>query len=192
MNTKTSRILASLALLFSLASLVHAQTQATPKAVSFTTAPKTVIAKLGDADSMNGKLTYTVTAANSDDTVAGTINYTIPDAARQKIAAMTGKQLNVVPNNITRKDVVASFQKGTKAPVINLEIEPMDVDVAGAKVHFNRVVLDINGREGGNTPLYTTEEVEVLFNAWAKQINAGRPRRGIVARMNRAINGEPD
>lgn len=192
MNTKTSRILASLTLLFSFVGIAQAQSQATPKPVTFTTAPKTVIAKLGDTDSVNGKLTYTITAANSDDTVAGTINYTIPDATRQRIAAMTGKQLNVIPNNVTRKDVVANFQKGTKAPIINLELDPMEVDVAGAKLKFNRVVLDINGREGGNTTLYTNEEMEVLFNAWAKQINAGRPRRGIVARMNRAINGEPD
>lgn len=196
MNTKISHAMLTLALLSSIGAITQAQQQVTPKPVVYTTAPKTVIAKLkaGEADAadVNGKATFTVTAANSDDTVAGTLNYTSPDAARQKIASMTGKALNTIPATVARKDVVASFQKATKAPVINLEIDPMDVDVAGAKMHFNRIVLDVNGRDGNGTTQYTPEEIEALFTNWAKQIGSGRARRGIIARMNRAINGEPD
>ena len=194
MNTKFSRFIMIGAFLFGVASIANAQ--ATPKPVLFTTTPKLTIAKLktGEADAydVRGKITYTVTAANSDDTIAGTINYTIPDDARQKIASMTGKQLNTVPSSITRKDVLAGFQKGTGGSVINLEISSMDLDVAGAKVHFNRITLDVNGREGGNIPKFSNEEMEALFTAWAKQINAGRARRGIIAAMNRRIAGEDD
>src|SRR4029434_948274 len=119
---------------------------ATPKPVVFTTSPKVTVAKLktGETESydVRGKITFTITAANSDDTVAGTVNYTIPDDARQKIAAITGKSLNSVPSSITRKDTVAGFQKMTAPPIIHLEISPMEVDVAGAKINFNRVQLD--------------------------------------------------
>ena len=165
------------------------------KPVVFTTAPKLAIAKLkqGEAEvyDVRGKLTYTVTAANSDDTVAGTINYSIPDDARQKIAQLSGKSLAQVPANVTRKDIIASFQKGTEFPIIHLEIAPMDVEISGAKATFKRVTLDITGRQSENSK-YTKEEMEALFTVWARQIANGRSRRGVIARINRAINGEED
>jgi hypothetical protein len=168
----------------------------TPKPVAYTTAPKLTIAKLksGETDvyDVRGKATYTVTAANSDDTLAGVMNYTIPDDARQKIATLTGKPLGSVPSTITRKDVVAGFQKGTGGPVIHLEIGSMDVDVAGAKLYFNRITLDINGRDSGNYPKFTNEEMEAMFTVWARQIGSGRARRGIIAAVNRRIAGEDD
>lgn len=196
MNTKLSRTILTLACLLCAGIVANAQgQQAVPKATVYTTAPKLVIVKLksGDQDiyDVRGKLTYTVTAANSDDTIAGTVNYTIPDDARQKIATQTGKPLNNVPATITRKDVIATFQKATTPPIIHLELAPMELDVAGAKLHFNRVVLDITARDG-NVPQYTNEEIETLFTVWARQIANGRSRRGVIGRMNRAINGEPD
>src|SRR5215467_13138472 len=155
----------------------------TPKPVVFATAPKLTVAKLktgggeNDTYDVRGKITYTVTAANSDDTVAGTINYTIPDDARQKIAAMTGKPLNSVPSSITRKDVIAGFQKATAPPIIHMEINPMDVDVVGANMHFNRVSLDVPARESSDAK-FSTDEIEALFTKWAVQIANGRSRRG--------------
>ncbi len=168
-----------------------------PRPVAYTTAPKLVIAKIrsGDADvyDVRGKVTFTVTAANSDDTIAGTLNYTIPDDARQKISQLTGRPLNTIKSTLTQPGVVANFQKGTGAPLIHLEISPFDSDVNGAKLRFNRIVVDINGRQGGPTiRKYTNEEIEVLFTVWTRQINNGRQARGVIARLNRAINGEAD
>ena len=153
MNTKFSRAILTMAFLLGTALVANAQVkEVTPKAVAYTTAPKTFVSKLknGDQDvyDIKGKLTFTVTAANSDDTIAGTVNYTIPDDARQKIAAQTGKPLNSIPSTIKRTDVLATFEKATAPPIIHLLLSPMDVDVAGAKVAFNRVTLDINAREG--------------------------------------------
>ena len=166
-----------------------------PKPMVFSTAPKLTVAKLktGETDvyDVRGKVSYTVTAANTDDTVAGTMTYTIPDDARQKIAALTGKPLNSVPSSITRKDVVAGFQKTTAPPIIHLEIGPMEDNVAGAKMHFNRIVLDVNARESSDQK-FTNDEMEALFTIWARQIAAGRSRRGIISTMNRRIAGEID
>ncbi|HZF38103.1 MAG TPA: hypothetical protein VE715_04730 [Blastocatellia bacterium] len=168
---------------------------ATPKPVVFTTAPKLTVAKLrtGEADAydVRGKLSFTVTAANSNDTVAGAINYTIPDDARRKIASLTGKPLSGVPSSITHRGAIAAFQKMAAAPIIHLEISPMDVDVAGAKMRFNRIVLDINARESSDTK-FTNDEMESLFTSWARQIAAGRLRRGVIAMINRRIAGEDD
>jgi hypothetical protein len=168
---------------------------AQPKPVAYATKPKLVIAKLkqGEADvyEVRGQFTYTVTAANSDDTVAGTISYTVPEDARQKIASISGKPLQQVPTTFTQKNVVAEFQKGTSMPLIHLEIKAMDVSILGVTTHFNRIVLDIPGRESESSR-YTTAEMEALFTNWARQISSGRSRRGIIARMIKVINGEED
>src|SRR5262245_29135672 len=170
-------------------------TPVTPKPVVFTTAPKVTVAKLktGETESydVRGKITFTITAANSDDTLAGTINYTIPDDARQKIAAITGKSLNSVPSSITRKDTVAGFQKMTAPPILHLEINPLEVDVVGAKINFNRIQLDVTAHDSSDQK-YSNEEIETLLTKWAQQIATGRPRRGIIAAMNRRIAGEAD
>jgi hypothetical protein len=185
---------AKLILLIFLAAATSAQ-PGSPRPVVFTTAPKLTVAKLqtGGAETydVRGKLSFTVTAANSDDTVTGVINYTVPDDARRKIAALIGKPLDGVPSSIMRRGAVAAFQKMTAAPIIHLEIRPMDVDVVGAKISFNRIVLDINARESSDTK-FTNDEMESLFTSWARQISAGRFRRGVIAMINRRIAGEDD
>jgi hypothetical protein len=174
--------------------LTYAQ-PAKPRPVVFTTAPKLTVAKLqaggAEAYDVRGKLSFTVTSANADDTVTGAINYTVPDDARRKIAALTGKPLDGVPSSIMRRGAIAAFQKMTAAPIIHLEIRPLDVDVAGAKMSFNRIVLDINARESSDTK-FTSDEMESLFTSWARQISAGRFRRGVIAMINRRIAGEDD
>ncbi len=197
MNTKFLRAASVLACLLGLGIVANAQAQqAVPKPVAYTTAPKLVIAKLRnneqDVHDVRGKVSFTITAANSDDTIVGTLTYSIPDADRQKIAAVSGKALNTVPSTVTQKDVIASFQKATAPPVLHLEINAMDLDVSGLKMRFNRIVLDVNAREGGNVAFYTNEEIEALITVWARQILNGRSRRGVIARMNKVINGEAD
>lgn len=195
MNTKFSRAIFAFVCLLGMGVIANAQTQYTPKAVVFTTKPKMVIAKLknGEADvyDVRGNVSFTVTAANSDDTVAGTLTYTIPDDARQKIASMSGKALNTIPATITRKDIIASFQKATEPPILHMEISATDIDVTGVKMRFSRIVLDINARDS-NPPDYSVQEMEALITVWARQINGGRSRRGILARINKVINGEPE
>lgn len=194
MNTKLTKVLFAVACLLGLSIVANAQ-QVTPKAVAYSTAAKLVIAKLksGEADAydVRGKVSFTVTAANSDDTVAGTLTYTLPEDARQKLAAMSGKALNAIPPSVVRKDILASFQKATEPPVLHLEITGMDVDVVGVKMRFSRIVLDINARDS-HPQDYSVQEMEALFTVWARQILNGRSRRGIIARMNKVINGEPE
>ncbi len=166
-----------------------------PKPVIYTTKPKLVIAKLKQGDAVvyevRGQLTYTFTAANADDTLVGKISYTLPDDARQKIAAISGKPLQQVQATFTQPNVITEFQKGTGMPVIHLEIKPMDVSILGVTASFGRIVLDIPGREGENSR-YTTAEMEALLTKWARQIQTGQGRRGIYPRVIKIINGEED
>jgi hypothetical protein len=162
------------------------------KRVVFLSQQKIAIGTLTDGSDVRGKATFTVTAANSDDTLAGIFTYVIPDEARQKIAQLTGKQLTAVPSTFTVKDVVASFQKQTACPVVHIEVGPMEMDAAGAKVKFARkVVLDISGVEPGSIEKPTPDqEMAMVFCVWTKQINSAGIRRGPIRRMNELINGE--
>src|SRR5262245_11113419 len=62
-----------------------------PQPVVYTTSPKLTVAKIGEGEGydVRGKISFTIQAANADDTIAGLVSYTIPDDARQNIAAIT-------------------------------------------------------------------------------------------------------
>jgi hypothetical protein len=140
--------------------------------------------KLGgsEAHEIRGKVTFTLTAANYDDTLVGTLIFTIPEDARKKMAEVSGQPLTSIPASVTRKDLVAGFQKGTSCPIIGLEIGATEMDVAGAKLSFDRVVVNV---------IETREEVPQHFCVWTRQINANRQRRGVIASLNRLITVEP-
>jgi hypothetical protein len=154
--------------------------------IVYTTPPKTSVAKLktggSEAYEVRAIVTFTLKAANYDDTVVGTLVFKIPEEARKKIAEVSGEPLSSVPASVMRKDVVAGFQKGTSCPVVNIEIGAMELDVAGAKLSFDRVVAAV---------IETPEEVPQHFCVWTRQINANRKRRGVIASLNRLITVEP-
>jgi hypothetical protein len=157
----------------------------TPQVV-YTTPPKTSVAKfkLGESEAyeVRGKATFTLTAANYDDTVIGTLVFTIPEGARKKIAEASGEPLTSIPARVARKDVAAGFRKGTSCPEVSLEIGATELDVAGAKLSFDHVVVNI---------VENLEEVPQHFCVWTRQINANRQRRGVIASLNRLITVEP-
>jgi hypothetical protein len=157
----------------------------------YTTLPKTSVAKLtsilqsgGPAfHEIRGKATFTLTAANTDDTLTGTLIFTIPNEARQKIAQASGKPLNSIPASVAQKDVIAGFRRGAACPVVNLIIGATELEVAGVKLSFKRIVVDV---------IETPAEVPQHICAWTRQINTGRPHRGVIASLNRLIAIEPD
>jgi hypothetical protein len=157
----------------------------TPQVV-YTTPPKTSVArfKLGESEAceVRGKVTFTLTAANYDDTVVGTLVFTIPEGARKKIAEASGEPLTSIPARVARKDVAAGFRKGTSCPEVSLEIGATELDVDGAKLSFDRVVVNV---------VESIEEVPQHFCVWTRQINANRSRRGVIASLNRLITVEP-
>ena len=154
--------------------------------VVYTTPPKTSVAKLktggSEAYEVRAIVTFTLTAANYDDTVVGTLVFKIPEEARKKIAEVSGEPLSSVPASVMRKDVVAGFQKGTSCPAVSIDFGAMELDVAGAKLGFERVVVAV---------IETPEVVPQHFCVWTRQINANRKRRGVIASLNRLITVEP-
>jgi hypothetical protein len=150
--------------------------------VVYTTRPKTVAARLNLSESetreVRVKVTFTLSAANYDDTIVGTLVFTIPEEARKKIAEVSCKPLSSIPASVARKDVVAGFRKGTSCPTVGIEIGDTELDVAEAKLSFKRIVVDV---------IETPEQVPQHFCFWTRQINADRPHRGVIASLNRLI-----
>jgi hypothetical protein len=160
-------------------------TRQTPQVV-YTTPLKTIVARLKSGESggceVRGIVTYTLAAANYNDTVVGTLIFTISEEARKKIAETSGEPLTSIPAYVSRKDVTAGFRKGTSCPVISLVIGAMELEVGGMKLSFDRVAVNV---------IETREEVPQHFCVWARQINANRQRRGVIASLNRLITVEP-
>jgi len=152
----------------------------------YTTPPKISVAKLklgeSEAREVRGTVAFTLTAANYDDTMIGTLVFNIPEESRKKIAEVSGEPLTSIPTSASRKDMVAGFRKGTSCPIVSIEIGATELDVAGGKLIFKRIVVDV---------IETTQEVPKHFCVWTRQINANRPHRGVIASLNRLITVEP-
>jgi hypothetical protein len=162
------------------------------KPVVFATTPRPISAELqlsdGSSVAVRGRASLTVTAANEDDTLTGTLVYTLPDDARQKIARTANKNLKDVPSNITLKDVSAKFRHGTACPSMTLEVSVKETGIQvtggaieGTKLRFDRVVLNIHE---------APDQMTQLLCNWTRQINAKRQRRGIIAAINRLLQPE--
>ncbi|HYE73106.1 MAG TPA: hypothetical protein VEF04_07245 [Blastocatellia bacterium] len=165
-----------------------AQAQGQQKGEKLSTPLKLVMAKMklseGEAYEVRGKALFTLAAANADGSFAGTLDYQIPDDARAKIAQIAGKQITQIPVRVSQKDVVATLQKGTACPTLHLEFTPLDLNISGVNLHINRFVLDVND-EG--------QKLQSYMCVVARQINTGRPFRGVTSAINAALTGEePD
>lgn len=155
------------------------------KPLIFTTAPKLVTAKLGAdaaATSLRSTAVLTISSAQDDDTVSGALVFVFDDEARQKLAQVSGQPLKSIPANFVRKDMTATFRSGTACPVLHLQVRALEIEVAGTKLSFDELTLDVY-----ETPVQITQ----LFCNWTRQINVRRARRGIVAAINRLLVGEP-
>jgi hypothetical protein len=139
--------------------------------------------KLSDGQdfSVRGQATLTIAQANEDDTMTGTLIYILPDDLRQKIAQSSGRKLADIPANVIQKELKASFRRGTACPLIKLQVATREADISGAKLYFDRVILDI---------YETPDQLNQLFCSWARQVNVNRQRRGIIAAINRLIQAE--
>lgn len=151
--------------------------------VVFSTPPQKVelILRYPDSSSkVEARVSYTITSANADDTLTGTLGISFPGkpTKRREPAAKVEAEL---PHSVSETGVVASFHKQTSCPRLGIEVGPLELTIHGKKVSIERFELAINE---------TKDEMSQLLCFWTKQINANGLRRGIVARINRLINGD--
>ena len=151
----------------------------------YTTPPKRSVAilKLGELEALEvrGVVTFTITAANYDDTMLGTVVFAISEESRKKIAEVSCEPLTSIPANVAQKNVVAVFRKGTACPIIGIELGLTELDMAVGKLSFNRLTVNV---------IETPQQVQQHFCFWTRQINANRPHRGVIASLNSLITVE--
>ena len=165
------------------------QPAVTPEAVVFTLESQPATGQLNGSAEARGQLRFTITAANADDTLSGTVEFTLAEETRKQLAQLTGKPLSQVPRVVSTSTAVAEFEKDTGPPVIHLEVRGATVEAAGVNIRFPLLVFDLKARQSEITR-YTGAEMEALLTNWARQINSGRSRRGLIMRINRVIKGE--
>jgi hypothetical protein len=158
------------------------------KPVVLTTPPRTTTARLSRDENdknlkVHGKVSFTITTANEDDTVTGTVVFTVAEDVRQKIAELNGSDLKSTPASYSKKDVLAHFRKGTACPVLYLEISKIELELGGVTACLDRISPVINE---------SPEQISLLFCSWARQINTDRHRLGIIAAINRLLSGDPE
>lgn len=141
------------------------------------TIPKKIVARLGDNGKgkieISGILTFTLARVSYDDSLQGTVSYELAEESRQRIAQFTGQLVTAVPPNVSAKDVILYPEKHTVCPQVHLEYERtvfkslprIEMEIVGAKAHFDNFVLDINETE---------QELSELLCLWLKRINNGR------------------
>ncbi len=153
----------------------------------FTTAPKIVKSQLkfdgGEDLTVSGSAALTITRANENDSMTGTLVYTLSDDERRKIADRSGKALNDLPSKIIQKNLTANFQRDSACPIIKVQVAIKEAEFIGAKLSFDRVTLDI---------FESPNRLNQLFCGWTRQINVKRQRLGIIAAINRLIAPEKD
>lgn len=140
--------------------------------------------KLSDGSSFTvlGRATFTVVQANEDDSMIGDLVYELPVEARNKIAQTASISLDKVSANISLKNLTANFKQGSTCPQIKLLVAAKNVELRGAQLVFDRVVLNINE---------TPEQINQLFCSLTRQINVKRQRKGLIAAINRLLTS-PD
>jgi hypothetical protein len=158
------------------------------KPLVFTTTPRQITARITTGEQeqnlkLPGKASFSITSANKDDTVTGTVVLTIANDARRIIAELTGNDLELTPSSYSKKNIIAHFRKGTACPEISLEISKIEMDLGGVTACLDRFSPVIKE---------SPEQISLLFCSWARQINTDRHRLGIIAAINRLLIGDPE
>jgi hypothetical protein len=158
----------------------------TQKPQTISTTPKVIVGRLQAADGktfdVRGQVTFSITAMNSDYSLAGALVYTIPDDVRKIIAQRMGKLLADLPASINKKEVIANFEKDAHCPEIHLVFSSVEMELAGIALRFDRFRLTLDE---------TPQELSQLFCVLTRQINSVRSHpRGAISRINQLLKGE--
>jgi hypothetical protein len=149
------------------------------------TAPKPMTVKWEGADGKSvdlpGQMVFSLSQANSDDTLTGTMIYVLPDATRATLAAQTAQPLQNIPPFLMQTKVAAVWAKETGCPYLRMECGELAFEILSGKIHFKRVTLEF---------LETQDYLPQLLCHWTRQLNTKKQRRSIITAINRALAGE--
>lgn len=155
--------------------------------VVFATSPQTLAFVLDNQPHTRSDLqaiaTFSISSANLNDTLAGSLTFTLSDKTRANIALASDKPVGAIPSTLVAKEITARFRKGATCPALRIEMEPVNLAIEGIQLRFSQFTLVIKESK---------DDISQLLCFWTKQINASGHRRGIISRINRLLAGEDD
>lgn len=155
--------------------------------VVYTTPPRPVTVRLHhgdgrkDVERVPGLLTFTITGANADESLAGTAILSLTEKERARLAQSLNRPLAEVPANLVKAQVTATVRAGAACPRLRLELGALEFTLLGRALDLERAWVEI---------IETPEQIPQLFCLWTRQRNAGRQRGGVLAAINRLLTGE--
>lgn len=162
--------------------------QNAPKTQTISTTPKALTGKLQTDDGkpfeLRGQATFTITKMNPDDSLTGALVYTLAEKDRKKLSEKLGQPLAAIPANVTSKEISTSLEKETHCPELHFAFAPMDLEIAGTKLHLDHFNLTLDE---------SPQELSKLFCMWT-QVGSSKHKetRGVIARIRVLLNGEED
>jgi hypothetical protein len=128
-----------------------------------------------------GTISFRVDFAQNDDTLKGTLVYTVSEKSRQKIASILGKDLSEIPGTVTKSDAVAEFDMKSLCPKIILKFENVVSEIIKVELHFPRFKL---------TLVESSQESSQLMCSYIKDLSRdrGHPARRYFPRINTLIS----
>ena len=158
----------------------------TKKPQTISTTPKVLAGKLQTSDGktleLRGQAVFTITTINADDSLTGALVYLIPDKDRQRASEKLGKPLTAIPASVMSKEISASFEKDTHCPEIHFAFAPIELEIAGTKLHLDRFSLTLDE---------SPQELSKLFCIWTQVSSSQHQQtRGVIARIRVLLNGE--
>lgn len=180
MNTKPHlRLVGLICLLFVLASAQEKPKKCHPAITDSKKLTGTIRVNDRETIEIVGKATYTVTALNSDESLAGTFVFVFAETGRQKIAQAMNKELSEIPASIDQQEVIAQFAKLTECPVLQFDLPAMVLEIAGAKMQLKRFTLNLKESD---------DEPTLILCTLARQITGGIGRRLNRQALNQRLN----
>jgi len=130
---------------------------------------------------IDGRVSYTLTAASDDDSLRGTFTILLSGPGRQTLADASNLKLAEIPESYSRPDTIAKFANGTSCPSIELNFPEFQIKAGKGNLVMSGKLLEI--RESADRLIQ-----QLCF--WTRQINVKRERIGIIRSINRMIEGD--
>ena len=139
---------------------------------------------------LTGQASLTLLEAYTDDSLRAIVAVTIDDAERIRLAkivavpggtATTSPPASAIPAVVGRQEVRVRWRRGTSCPDAEIELPALTLTAAGLQFATSpsRFRIEI--------PLVTIDTLPQLLCSWTRQINARRPRAGVIMAINRLL-----
>jgi hypothetical protein len=155
----------------------------------FTAPSRTVGVRIGTHPRIfEGRLSLTLLEAFTDDSLRAVVVLTLDDAERSRIA----KQLSPLsgagvagsielPATIGHEELKVRWHRGTSCPDVEIDLPPLTLNASGV------TLTTVPSRFRIEIPLVAIDSLPQLLCSWTRQINARRPRVGVVMAINRLL-----